>query len=159
MSRQWRDAAAAVALALWVGGGWAVGYLVAPALFAVVPDRALAGEVAGALFTRMGYVGAVCALVILATEFSVAAGRPRAVWHSRTVWCVAFMLACTVFNLWVAQPTIAEIKAAGWSQQHSAGADRFAVWHALSASVYLLQSVAGAAALIVWTRRSGHGRA
>lgn len=159
MSRQWPEVGAAIALALWIGGGWVVGYLVAPVLFELVPERALAGEVAGALFARMGYIGLFCAGVLLATEFSFAAGRPRAFWGSRMVWCVLLMLGCTAFNLWVAQPTIAELKAAGWSPQSPAGADRFAVWHGLSAAAYLLQSIVGVVTLAVWVRRNEHGRA
>ncbi|MGH8809748.1 MAG: DUF4149 domain-containing protein, partial [Noviherbaspirillum sp.] len=35
---------------LWVGSLWAVGYLVAPTLFATLPDSVLAGTIAGRLF-------------------------------------------------------------------------------------------------------------
>ncbi|MCE2832533.1 MAG: DUF4149 domain-containing protein, partial [Oxalobacteraceae bacterium] len=34
----------------WVGSLWTVGYLAAPTLFATLPDRALAGSIAGSLF-------------------------------------------------------------------------------------------------------------
>ena len=39
-----------VLLTLWVGGLWAIGYMVAPALFATLEDRALAGNLAGLMF-------------------------------------------------------------------------------------------------------------
>ena len=51
------EAIYAIALTLWIGGLWAVGYLVAPTLFYTLADRALAGMVAGKLFTLIAYVG------------------------------------------------------------------------------------------------------
>ena len=38
----------ALAVTLWVGGLWAIGFMAAPALFASLKDRVLAGEVARA---------------------------------------------------------------------------------------------------------------
>jgi len=40
-----------IVITLWVGALWAIGYLAAPTLFHVLDDRALAGKVAGQLFT------------------------------------------------------------------------------------------------------------
>ena len=37
-----------VAITLWVGGLWAIGYIAAPVLFSSLGDRQLAGVVAGA---------------------------------------------------------------------------------------------------------------
>jgi hypothetical protein len=41
----------AVAVTLWVGGLWAIGFLVAPSLFHALDDRALAGDLAGRFLT------------------------------------------------------------------------------------------------------------
>ena len=47
-----------VAITLWVGGMWAIGYMVAPVLFSSLGDRQLAGLVAGKLFSLIGkYAG------------------------------------------------------------------------------------------------------
>lgn len=154
MSGGWRNAAEGLALALWVVGTWVVGYLVAPVLFAVLPERALAGEVAGILFARMGLIGVACAAILVASMASGPGGL-RAARRSVYAWAVMFMLLCTVFNLWVAQPQIAALKAAGWPQAAPAGGDLFALWHAVSASVYLLQSLLGLLALVAWARRGG----
>ncbi len=43
------EALCAVALTLWIGGLWVIGYLVAPTLFYTLSDRALAGSLAGKL--------------------------------------------------------------------------------------------------------------
>ena len=44
-------------LALWVGGIWTIGYLVAPVLFTTLPDRSVAALVAGRLFSDSAVVG------------------------------------------------------------------------------------------------------
>ncbi|MDX1696976.1 MAG: DUF4149 domain-containing protein, partial [Thiohalobacterales bacterium] len=54
-----------IALALWVGGLWAVGLMVAPVLFAQIPDRALAGTIAGNLFMLTALLGLVCGSILL----------------------------------------------------------------------------------------------
>ena len=43
----------------WVGSMWTVGYLVAPALFATLPERALAGSIAANLFRIEAWVSVV----------------------------------------------------------------------------------------------------
>ena len=44
-------------ITLWVGGMWAIGYIVAPVLFNSLGDRQLAGVVAGKLFALIGWIG------------------------------------------------------------------------------------------------------
>ena len=46
-----------IAIAAWIGGMWAIGYLAAPVLFASLGDRQLAGVVAGKLFAGIGWFG------------------------------------------------------------------------------------------------------
>lgn len=152
--RGWQAAGELMALSLWVAGTWVVGYLVAPVLFAALPERSLAGQVAGILFSRMGLLGLACALVLMASQ-AVRAGGVRTALRSVYGWSVLLMVAFTVFNLGVAQPQIAALKAAGWPLTVPAGPDLFAVWHGVSALVYLLQSVLGAAALVGWLRLRG----
>lgn len=152
MMRRWLAAVELVALALWVIGTWVVGYLVTPVLFAALPDRALAGEVAGILFARMGLIGVACAVVLL-VAVAVGPGGLRAARRSAYAWSVLLMLVCALFNLGVAQPQIAALKAAGWPRISPDGTDLFAVWHAFSAVAYLLQSVLGVVALLAWRCR------
>ena len=54
-----------ILLTLWVGGLWTIGYIVAPALFANLEDRALAGTLAGVMFEIVAYVGMFCAVLLL----------------------------------------------------------------------------------------------
>ena len=55
--RRLSEALYLLAITLWVGGMWAIGYLAAPVLFASLGDRQLAGMVAGKLFALIGWVG------------------------------------------------------------------------------------------------------
>jgi hypothetical protein len=58
-----------VLLALWVGGIWTIGYLVAPVLFTTLPDRSVAALVAGRLFSDSAiiglYLGSLLMLLVL----------------------------------------------------------------------------------------------
>ena len=58
-------AAERILLTLWVGALWVAGFIVAPLLFAELDDRALAGSLAGSLFTITSYLGLVCGGVLL----------------------------------------------------------------------------------------------
>ena len=59
--RSFADALQSITVTLWVGGQWAIGFIVAPLLFARLPDRALAGMLAGKLFTIVAFIGIACA--------------------------------------------------------------------------------------------------
>ena len=50
---------------LWAGSLWGVGYIAAPTLFAVVPDRVLAGTIAGSLFNTQAWVSIACGVLML----------------------------------------------------------------------------------------------
>ena len=60
-----REVAERLLLTVWIGGMWTVGYLVAPTLFAMLEDKALAGTIAGRLFSVMSYVGLCCGGLLL----------------------------------------------------------------------------------------------
>ena len=55
-----------VLLALWVGGIWTIGYLVAPVLFTTLPDRNVAALVAGRLFADSAVIGMYLGSLLLA---------------------------------------------------------------------------------------------
>lgn len=60
------DALQSVAVTLWVGGLWTIGFIVAPLLFSRLPDRAFAGLLAGKLFSLIAWIGIACALYLVA---------------------------------------------------------------------------------------------
>lgn len=58
----------ALALALWVGGGTLVMFVVAPAVFAQAPSRKLAGDINGLIFRRFDRVVLGCLFALAAAE-------------------------------------------------------------------------------------------
>lgn len=143
------EALALIAVTLWVGGLWAIGYLVAPALFSALPaDRALAGVLAGRMFTLMAYVGMACGAYLTVFRFSrfgVAAFRQGA------LWIVVFMLILTLAGHFGVQPLMVALKdqALPLDVMHSVFKDRFVAWHGVSSILYLVQSLLGAALVLL----------
>ncbi|MDE2586560.1 MAG: DUF4149 domain-containing protein [Betaproteobacteria bacterium] len=138
---------ARLSLTLWVGGLWIVGYLVAPVLFASLPTRLLAGEVAGQLFGWMGWIGVGCGVYLLAYHYS---RQPQQTLRSWRFVALCLMLLLSVAQLFWLQPVIAQIKAElGPLVASGDRGGRFAFWHGVSALTYLLQSLLGAALVAV----------
>ena len=149
------DALAALAVTLWVGGLWAIGYLAAPALFANLPnDRALAGTLAGKLFALIAWTGFACGAYLLL--HMVAARRGQAL-RSAAFWIVAVMLGLTAAGHFGIQPILAQLKSVAGAKEvmESAVRDRFAAWHGVSSVLYLVQSLLGAVLVVLQFRRRG----
>lgn len=131
-----------VALTAWIGGMWAVGYLVAPTLFATLGDRQLAGLVAGKLFWLMGWIGlggGAYVVVFLLARLGGAAFKRAALWLALAI------IAMTAASQFGIQPLIAQLKAEAWPREvmESVLRDRFAAWHGISSILYLVQSLLG----------------
>lgn len=121
---------------------WVVGYLVAPALFSFVPDRQLAGEIAGKIFSTTSWLGLACAtylLVFMLLRFGVAALK-RGVF-----WLVVLILLLTVASQFGVQPLIAKLKLEALPKDvmDSVFRDRFSTWHGIASMLYLIQSTLG----------------
>lgn len=142
--KAWPDKLAMLALVLWVGGLWAIGYIAAPSLFAALPnDRALAGALAGKLFTITAYVGIGCALYLIIHRLaSVGTGAFQQLFF----WVALLMLALTLVGVFGVQPIIAGLKVEGGTKDvmQSVVASRFAHWHGVASILYLIQSLLGA---------------
>ena len=141
----------ALAVTLWVGGLWAIGFMAAPALFASLKDRVLAGEVAGNLFGLIAWVGIACAAYLMAY---LAVRRGRSVIRSGAFWLVLAMLALTLVGHFGIQPILAQLKAQAWpnSVMESAVRSRFAAWHGVAGGLYVLQSLLGAVLVLLQGR-------
>jgi hypothetical protein len=140
-----------IAITLWVGGLWAIGYLTAPVLFASLGDRQLAGMVAGKLFSLIGWVGlgsAAYLTLFLGARWGVSVLRRGVLW---LVVLMAFLAAASQFGI---QPLMAQLKADALPREvmESVFRDRFATWHGISSVLYLLQSLLGLW-LVVWSHR------
>ncbi len=140
-----------VAITLWVGGMWAIGYMVAPVLFSSLGDRQLAGMVAGKLFSLIGWVGLGSAAYLLI--FLVARCRGQA-FRRAVFWLVLLMALLAAASQFGIQPLLAQLKANALPREvmESVLRDRFAAWHGISSILYLLQSGLGLW-LVVWANR------
>lgn len=133
--------------ALWVGGMWAVGYLVVPVLFQALSDRQLAGQLAGKMFTVMAYVGIGCALYLLARQLRQFG---RSFWKQKTFRLIAAMLLLVLIGQFGLQPVMADLKAQALplDVMQSALAGQFKALHGAASMIYLVQSLLGAALLL-----------
>jgi len=145
-----------VALTLWIGGLWVIGYLAAPTVFVVLSDNhALAGVVTARFFAAIGWIGIVCALYLMA--FKIATGRPHgAAFRQTTFRVIAAMLVLVLVAQFYVQPMMADIKsqALPLSVMQSAFAGRFTLWHRISEALYTLVSLLGA--LLVYLEARPH---
>lgn len=123
-----------ILLTLWVGGLWAIGYMVAPALFATLEDRALAGTLAGVMFNIIAWVGLACgSLLLLFNQLRYSGNRL----NLRAV-VLGVMLALTAIGQFVLAPRVAAMRVEGL-----AGSEAFATMHGIASVAYLLTSVLG----------------
>ncbi|MDR1423498.1 MAG: DUF4149 domain-containing protein [Azoarcus sp.] len=145
------SAVARVLITLWVGGMWAVGYLAAPVLFAMLDDRMLAGNIAGRLFTVIAWTGMGTAVYLLAF---MAARWGRAVLRDKLFGVIVAMLACVMVGYFGIQAEMVALKAGVGSMDvmESAARDKFTILHGVSSAIYLAQSVLGVW-LVVGARR------
>lgn len=136
-------------ITLWVGGMWMLGYVVVPMLFKLLPDRMLAGRVAGELFTLLAFIGMTSALYLLLYQLRQLG---RAALRDASFRIAAAMLLLVLFGQFVLQPILADLKlqATPLDVMVSPFATQFRNWHAVSGIVYLLQSLLGIALVIYW---------
>jgi MFS family permease len=143
-----------IAVTLWVGGLFAIGYLAAPVLFSQLADRSLAGTVAGAMFSVIAWVGLACGTYLM---LFILVGKGWRAIQSGVFWIVLLMLALTVAGHFGVQPVLAQLKADALPRQvmESALRDRFSTWHGMSSALYLVQSLLGIALVILQERGKG----
>ena len=106
-----------LALAVWLGGMTVAGLIVAPVTFRLLEEwnptmgRVLAGDVFGAVLSRMNVVAYVAAAVMFSalTLQRLLGPRPRS--YGIRVGVIAAMLAFTMYSGVVAAPRIDELQA------------------------------------------------
>jgi hypothetical protein len=144
----WRTKLRLLTVTLWVGSLWTMAYLVAPVLFSTLPDRVLAGTIAGSLFRLEAWLTVACAagLTMMQLLWPVTAIARQKKIFMALVWG---MLACTLIGYFGLQPMMAALRleAAGTVMQ-GAARTQFGILHGAAAGFYLLQSLLGMA--LVW---------
>jgi hypothetical protein len=127
-----------VVLAVWAGSLWTVCGIVAPSLFAVIPDRHLAGQVAAHFFRLEAWLGLVCGSIVW-----VLMSRIKSATRADYALLIAAVLSPLMSEL-VLHPMLDAARAA-------ANMSRFGMLHGASA---LLFFVAGVASLLILWRAS-----
>jgi hypothetical protein len=124
---------------LWAGSLWTVGYLVAPVLFSTLPDRVLAGTIAGNIFRIEAWLSVGCGLVLLAMVAFDDASRER----RSLLRLIVVMLLCVVVGYFGLQPWMAALREAAGPSGVMEGATRtqFGILHGVASLIYLFQSV------------------
>ena len=141
----------AVLLTLWVGSLWSIGYLAVPILFQAQPDKQMAGMLAGEMFRVQSLAGIVCGLYLLGRSGLMAG---KAAMRQPFFLTIALMLALTLLITFGIQPLMAQLKAQALPLEvmQSALANKFALWHGISSILYLLESLLGALAVVLFFR-------
>ena len=130
-----------ILLALWVGGMWTVGYIVAPTLFSML-EKSVAGNVAGQLFTIMSYIGLVCGGLLLIGKL---AGLGASALQNWVVWVLVVMLFIVIVGQFVLQPMMAELKASGITDLNRS---EFGKLHGVASVLFLINSLLGLSLIV-----------
>ena len=141
-----REIAERLLLTVWVGGMWTVGYLVAPTLFTMLDDRALAGRIAGQLFTVMSYVGLVCGGLLLLSLALESGTRLFKQWRGPVLIVMLVVIGVGQFIL---QPQMAALRDTGLN---SANLQAFMRLHGISQVLFLIASLGGLALVMFGVR-------
>ncbi len=136
-----------VLVTLWAGSLWTVGYLVAPTLFATLPDRTLAGTIAGSLFRVEAWLSLACGLTLLLWFYLDRVFAKR----RACMLLVAAMLVSLAVGYFGLQPFMAALKesaVANGGVMDEAARARFGMLHGGASLIYLVQSLLAIALVI-----------
>lgn len=129
-----------ILLTIWVGGMWAIGYIVVPVLFQML-DKPVAGNVAGQLFTVISYIGVFSATALI-ISIVVKQGFNSRHWQLLTL---IGMLVLVIIGQFVLQPMMAELKAVGLTELNR---PEFGRMHGMASVLFLMNSLAGLALVV-----------
>lgn len=111
--------------ALWWGSLTTVGFFVVPMLFVHLPSPAMAGSMAGKLFSAQTAVSVVCGLLLLLLFRSNKALAPVDIAQSATLFVVGGILLALLVEFGVSPHIIAR--------------DNLALWHRVGTGMYVAQ--------------------
>lgn len=146
-----RQMAERLLLTLWIGGMWTVGYLVAPTLFVTLNNPALAGTIAGKLFTIMSYVGLICGGLLLLNAFLE---NRMQVFHLWRGLVLIGMLLIVCIGQFILEPRMAMLRNAGLQGDNF---HAFMRLHGVAQGLFLLVSLGGLS-LVLFGLRPGNNR-
>jgi hypothetical protein len=125
---------------LWAGSLWTVCGIVAPQLFATLPERRLAGQMAARLFHIEAWLGVVVAIALIA----IFAARRVFVASKTILWLIVLTAAAPLASELILGPMMDAAREAN-------DMARFGMLHGLSAVLFLIACVSALA--LVWKTR------
>ena len=142
------DALQSIAVTLWVGGMWVIGFIVAPLLFSRLPDRVLAGLVAGKLFSVIAWIGIACAIYLLIFRM---ARSGAACLKQGFFWVTLAMLVLVLAGEFGVQTVMEGLRAQALPKEimESVLRDRFMTWHGVASVLYVIESFLGLALVVL----------
>ena len=134
--KSWRSATSRLSLwaaALWWGSLSTIGLLVVPLLFVHLPTPAMAGAMAGKLFTAQTWVSSGCALLLLLKSRAGSLSVPELPARPALIFIVGGMLLALLLEFAVAPRIIAR--------------ENLKLWHSVGSAMYVLQWLCAGAVL------------
>lgn len=133
-----------LAVTLWVGALWAIGYISAPVLFSTLSDHVLAGSLAGKQFAVVAWLGIGSAVYLLGFLMTK---EGMAVLKTAVFWLIVLMLLLTLAGHFGIEPVLDKLRLEAMPREvmESVVRDRFVAWHGIASVLYLVQSVLGIA--------------
>jgi len=125
---------------LWAGSLWTVCGIVAPQLFATLPERQLAGQMAARLFHIETWLGVVVAIALLA----IFASRKAFAVSKAILWLILLTAAAPLASELILGPMMSAAREAG-------DMARFGMLHGVSAVLFLIACLSALA--LVWKTR------
>lgn len=116
---------------------WAIGYLAVPVLFRLLDDRALAGMLAGEMFTLLNFLGLFCGISLIAALLFQHGRSVLSSWRCGLLLGMLLLIGVAEFIL---QPQMAELKLLGLEDEYL---QQFRWLHGLSSILFLFNSLAG----------------
>ena len=139
----WKARLAVLAAALWWGSLSAIGFLAVPLLFANAASPAVAGSLAGHLFSGQAWLSVGCGLVLLTTARDEE-GTASLGWAGGAVAYVLLGMLMALLQEFAVAPRIL-------------ARQDLAFWHTAGTAAYAVQWLC--ALVVVWKLSSRHPRA
>lgn len=149
--QRWFDQFSLLLLTAWIGALWAIGGLAVQVLFANL-DHAIAGKLAGQMFTGLSYLGIVAAFILMIHRVSNSGMQTI---KQAYFWILVAMLVLILAGQFGIQPILAHLKsqAGAVDVMQSVFADRFKAWHGIASIAYLIECILGG--VLVLKSRAG----
>lgn len=133
----------ALAVTVWVGALWAIGYISAPVLFEYAGDRALAGTLAGHQFAIVAWLGIVCGVYLMIYMLFREGGKAL---RQPAFWLVLVMWLLVLAGHFGISPIVERLRIdIARDVVQSVVRSRFATWHGIASVLWLIESVLGVA--------------